>query len=166
MKRKDIRFLVMDVDGTLTDGRIYTSEKGELFKAFDVKDGYGIKNILPAYGIIPVIITGRKSTILEIRCAELGIRHVYQGVSDKTEVLLKVLKSESENSKQELGFRSIAFIGDDTPDLSCMTIVKKAGGITACPSDAWESVLREADFVCKRNGGSGAVREFIEYLTE
>ena len=82
-----IKLLVMDVDGTLTDGHIYMGPDGEVMKAFDVKDGYGIAHILPRYGIIPVIITGRRSQIVERRCAELGITELYQGVGDKLERL-------------------------------------------------------------------------------
>ena len=78
-----IKFLIMDVDGTLTDGKIYMGNKGELFKAFDVKDGCGIKDILPEYGIIPVIITARQSDILKRRCEELNIINLYQGVRHK-----------------------------------------------------------------------------------
>ena len=78
-----IKMLVMDVDGTLTDGKIHVGPDGEIFKSFDVKDGYGIKNISENYGIITVIITGRKSKIVEIRSKELGIEEVHQAISDK-----------------------------------------------------------------------------------
>ena len=72
-KMKNIKFLVMDVDGTLTDGKIYMGAGGEVFKSFDIKDGYGITTILPKAGIVPVVITARKSKIVENRCAELDI---------------------------------------------------------------------------------------------
>ena len=87
-----IKMLVMDVDGTLTDGKIYMGSDGEVFKAFDVKDGYAIAH-LHEVGIIPVIITGRKSKIVENRAKELNIKEVYQGVSDKVEKLKEVAKS-------------------------------------------------------------------------
>ena len=86
-----IKLLVMDVDGTLTDGKIYMGAEGEMMKAFDVKDGYGIAHILPRLGITPVIITGRRSGIVERRCAELGITELYQGVRDKLEKLRELL---------------------------------------------------------------------------
>ena len=87
----NIKYLVMDVDGTLTDGFIYMSETGEMFKAFSVKDGCGINDIAKPNGIIPIIITGRKSLILTRRCEELGIENVYQGVDNKTGVLTKLI---------------------------------------------------------------------------
>lgn len=90
-----IKYLVMDVDGTLTDGKIYIGNEGEIFKAFDVKDGYAIHYILPKYGITPVIITGRNSAIMEKRCAEIGIELLFQGVSDKIAVLRDVIKGSS-----------------------------------------------------------------------
>ena len=77
----------MDVDGTLTDGKIYIGNEGEVFKAFDVKDGYAIHYMLPMYDITPVIITGRDSVIMEKLCAEIGIKLLFQGVSDKISVL-------------------------------------------------------------------------------
>ena len=86
-----IKLLVMDVDGTLTDGKINISSNGELYKSFDVKDGYGIAKILPKLNIVPAIITGRKSDILSHRCKELKITHCYQGVNDKKNKLLDLL---------------------------------------------------------------------------
>ena len=87
-----IRILIMDVDGTLTDGKIYMGCQGEVMKAFDVKDGCGIKDILPEAGIIPVIITARKSEIVKRRSEELNIEHCYQGVRDKKEKLDSLLE--------------------------------------------------------------------------
>ena len=78
-----IKYLVMDVDGTLTDGKIYMGENGEVMKAFNIKDGYAISYFLPSNGIIPIVITGRKSKIVENRCKELGITEVHQGCIDK-----------------------------------------------------------------------------------
>ena len=80
---KNIKYLVMDVDGTLTDGKIYMGNDGEVMKAFDIKDGYGIHDLLPPSGIVPVIITGRGSEILLNRCEELGITKVFQNVHNK-----------------------------------------------------------------------------------
>ena len=86
-----IRFLIMDVDGTLTDGKIYIGADGEVFKVFDIKDGCGIKDILPANNIVPIVITARDSKILENRCRELGISRLYQGVRAKFEKLKEVI---------------------------------------------------------------------------
>jgi len=148
-----IKMLIMDVDGTLTDGKIYISSQGEIMKAFNVKDGLGI-NKLHANGIIPVIITGRKSEIVIERARELNIKEVVQGVDDKVEVLRLVAE------KYKCDLNDIAYIGDDENDLECM----KLCGIRACPVDAHESVATIADFICKKEGGCGAVREFIEYI--
>lgn len=150
-----IKYLVMDVDGTLTDGKIYMGSSGEVCKAFNIKDGCGIHDILIPTGIIPVIITGRKSDIVLNRCKELGITEVYQGVSNKIEKLKEVTEVLS----------TVAYIGDDINDLSCMIPVKIAGGIVGCPADAVEKVRSIADFIAERNGGDGAVRDFIEWLT-
>ena len=100
---KNIKFLVMDVDGTLTDGKIYMGSTGELIKAFDIKDGCGIHDIAIPTGIIPMIITGRTSKILEKRCRELEITEVHQGVSNKIEKLCELVNDLS----------LVAYIGDD-----------------------------------------------------
>lgn len=152
--KKNIKLLFMDVDGTLTDGKIYMSATGELFKAFDIKDGYGIHEILPQHGIIPVIITGRASKIVENRAFELGVEELYQGKHDKMETYLEVLK------KHHCAPEEAAYIGDDVLDISCMELC----GIVGCPIDAAEEVKQVAAFVSSRPGGSGAVREFINWL--
>ncbi len=157
---KNIKYLLLDVDGTLTDGCVYMGDKGELFKAFYTKDGYGICHIARPAGITPVIITGRESTILLNRCRELGIDHVYQGVSDKMPVLLQVLKSLGGDLSQ------VAYIGDDMNDYDCMVQVQAAGGLVGAPADAVAEVKGIADYVTGRDGGRGAVREFIEWLVE
>ena len=144
----NIKLFVMDVDGTLTDGKIYVGAEGELFKAFNVKDGYGIHDLLMPAGITPVIITGRKSGVVEARCRELGIERCYQGVRDKV----------------GLTYTQVAYIGDDLNDLPCMEKVRSNGGIVACPSDAVGPVREIAMFVSDREGGNGAVRCFIDYL--
>lgn len=148
------KYLVMDVDGTLTDGKIYMSNTGELCKTFNIKDGCGIHDILIPAGITPVIITGRKSDIVLNRCKELGITEVYQGVNNKIEKLEKLTSD----------FSTIAYIGDDINDLSCMTPIKEAGGIVGCPADAVKKVQEVADFISEHDGGDGAVRDFIEWL--
>ena len=147
-----IKMLVMDVDGTLTDGHIYVSAEGEMMKAFHVQDGYGIAHILPQMGITPVIITGRSSRIVEKRAAELKISHLHQGISDKLAKLQEVAAQLGTTAEE------IAYIGDDVNDLDCI----RWCGCTACPADAVPEVLEAVDYVCKREGGRGAVREFID----
>ena len=147
-----IKLLVMDVDGTLTDGKIYMGNYGEVMKAFDVKDGCGIKDILPTLGIVPVIITGRVSQIVENRAKEIGITELHQGVRDKLAVLKEVAEKYAATPDE------IAYIGDDINDLDCIDYC----GVTACPADAVEEVKNSVDFICMANGGRGSVREFIE----
>lgn len=153
---KNVRILFMDVDGTLTDGKLNVGENGEVFKAFDVKDGCGIHDMLPAHGIIPVIITGRVSGIVERRAAELGIEELYQGKKDKVKTLYHVLE------KYGCTVDEAAYIGDDLPDLPCMELC----GVAGCPSDAVKAIRDKCEYVCRAQGGCGAVREFIEWLIQ
>ena len=154
-----IKYLVMDVDGTLTDGKIYMSNTGELMKAFNIKDGAGIHDILIPAGITPVIITGRSSDIVLNRCDELDITEVHQGVSNKIEKLIAVI-----GGKDKLN--TVAYIGDDINDLSCMKPIKEAHGLVGCPADAVQKVKNIADYIAPHNGGDGAVRDFIEWLVD
>ena len=142
-----IKLFVMDVDGTLTDGRIYIGAEGEVMKAFDVRDGYAIANILPSLDITPVIITGRKSQIVEVRAKE-------QGVGDKLAKLKEVAEKYNAIPSE------IAYIGDDLNDLGCIAYC----GLAACPGDAVEEVKKSVDYVCQHQGGRGAVREFVIYI--
>lgn len=153
---KKIKHLILDVDGTLTDGKIYMSDSGELFKAFNIKDGYGLAHIARENDIEPIIITGRQSMILEQRCQELGITKVFQDIQDKEESLLRMMNTEM------LG--ETACIGDDANDLSCMNRIKQYGGVIGCPADGIKEIKDIADYVCEKKGGEGAVREFIEWL--
>lgn len=155
-----IKYFVMDVDGTLTDGKIYMGNECEVCKAFNIKDGCGIHDILIPSGIVPVIITGRSSLIVERRCKELGIQDLYQGVANKQFVLDRLLKEAGYE------YKDVAYIGDDINDLSCMKIIKETGGIIGCPADAVQEVIEVADFVSSKNGGDGAVREFIEWIVK
>lgn len=156
-----IKALFLDVDGTLTDGKIYIGNDGELFKAFDVKDGCGIHDILPKYDIIPVIITARTSKILEHRCKELNIEHFYQGCRGKREKMIDVAKELHLRINKDGIIEDAAYMGDDILDLQCMEIA----GVKGCPKDAVGEVINVCDFVSRYNGGNGAVREFIEWLT-
>lgn len=147
--------LVMDVDGTLTDGKIYISATGEMFKVFDVKDGYAIKNILHNIGMKSAIITGRVSEIVQKRAEELEIDWVYQGIADKKECLQVLMKDNGYHNED------VIYIGDDINDLECMQIV----GYSCCPADAHDEVKKMADYVASKCGGAGAVREVIDMLS-
>lgn len=153
-----IKLLIMDVDGTLTDGKIYIGPEGEAFKAFNIKDGYGIAHLLPDLLIKPIIITGRKSKIVENRCLELCISDVFQGVDDKVCKLCEVI------AENHVTYDQVAYIGDDDNDLESMKKIKVGGGIVACPFDASPNVLEIADYVSVKCGGDGAVRDFIEHI--
>lgn len=152
--KQNIKLLFMDVDGTLTDGKIYMGENGEVMKAFDIKDGYAIAHMLPQMGIIPVIITGRTSNIVENRAKELGITELYQGRRDKLDVMLEVMK------KYNCTKENCAYIGDDLFDIPCM----KECALAACPADSVQEVKEACQYVCKNNAGHGAVRELIEII--
>lgn len=154
MFNTNINYLVMDVDGTLTDGKIYMGNSGEAMKAFNIKDGCGIHDILIPHGITPVIITGRRSNIVENRCKEIGITEVHQGIRNKLDELLHITND----------LQSVAYIGDDINDLQIMDAVKAAGGVIGAPHDAVQKVLDIADFVSPHDGGNGAVRDFIEWI--
>ncbi len=150
-----IRFLVMDVDGTLTDGKIYMSSKGELFKAFDIKDGYTIFN-LDKVGIIPIIITGRVSEIVERRAIELKITEIHQGVNDKIEKLKEVLCNYNGSLDE------VAYIGDDYNDQECML----SCGYSGCPADAEDDIKNSVNYICESEAGKGAVREFVKHIVK
>ncbi len=150
----------MDVDGTLTDGKIYMGPNGEMMKAFNVRDGYGIHNILLPEGIIPVIITGRNSQIVALRAYELGVREVYQGVANKLAQLKDIIK------RYGFSLSSVAYMGDDLNDLECMKAVKEEQGLVGCPADADLALREYCDFVSVYGGGSGALREFVDYIVK
>ncbi len=149
-----IKLLVMDVDGTLTDGTIYIGKCSEIMKGFNVRDGYGIANLLPRLGITPVVISGRMSKIVERRASELGIHELHQGVSDKMTELQKIAKKYCATPDE------IAYIGDDLNDLSCIRYC----GFSACPNDSEKEVRDNVKYICEANGGHGAVREVIKIL--
>ncbi len=161
-----IKFLVMDVDGTLTDGKIYMGKDGEVCKAFDIKDGCGIKDILPKHEIIPVIITARSSVIVKNRCEELGISMCYQGTRHKYDKLMEIISDYNNEHGEKYTLENCAYIGDDIVDLFCMKEIKKSNGIVGCPQNSTKEVVEVSDFVSHCKGGEGAVREFIEWIVE
>lgn len=156
--KKNIKLLILDVDGTLTDGKIYMGNDGELFKAFDIKDGCGIHDILPELGIIPVIITARASNIVLNRCRELDIAECYQGVRDKLGKMRELAGKYGLECNNNDVYEEIAYMGDDIIDIKCM----QHCGLIACPNNAVKKVKEISDFISENKGGDGAVREFIE----
>ena len=148
-----IKLLALDVDGVLTDGTIYISPAGEVFKGFNAKDGMGISCAL-RNNLQIAVITGRQSPIVERRCEELGIKLFMQGVKDKRLALQKMA--------QELGLtrEEIAYMGDDLNDIPAF----KASGLNFVPADGSIEVLAVADIITKAKGGLGAVREAITMI--
>jgi 3-deoxy-D-manno-octulosonate 8-phosphate phosphatase (KDO 8-P phosphatase) len=150
-----VQMLVLDVDGVLTDGRLFYGARGESLKVFHVRDGHGIKQVAAA-GIAVAIISGRKSAAVARRARELGIRHVTQGASDKLAALTRLTKARS------ISFEQCACVGDDTPDAPIL----QAAGVAIAVSDAHADALAAADLVTTRAGGQGAVREVCDWLLE
>src|SRR5450755_3805855 len=150
-----IRALFLDVDGVLTDGRIYLADDGNDFKVFDTKDGHGIKRAILG-GIEVAWISGRSSRSTARRARELGVRFCRQGVAHdgKLEVYREICR------RLGVAPSETAAMGDDEPDLPMM----QAAAVSACPADAVAPVRRAAGIVLKSPGGRGAVREFIEIL--
>lgn len=150
---KNIRLIILDVDGTLTDGGIQIDNNGIESKTFNVKDGFGIVSA-SKLGINFAIITGRTSLVVEKRAKELGIKDLYQGIHNKIEKIDELL------TKYKLDYSQCAYMGDDINDISAMEKVALVG----VPADAVSVVKEYAHFISKANGGKGAVREFIDYI--
>jgi 3-deoxy-D-manno-octulosonate 8-phosphate phosphatase (KDO 8-P phosphatase) len=150
---KNIKLLLLDVDGVLTNGDIIYTDGGKEIKAFNVRDGLGIRMLLKS-GIQVGIVTGRSSGALLHRCADLGIEIVYHGVHNKGDILEDVMQ------KTGLNPREIAFVGDDAPDIS---LLKKVG-VGIAVADAHEIVKAIAHMTTQREGGNGAVREICEWI--
>jgi len=148
-----IKLLALDVDGVLTDGRLFYHDDGTESKAFDVRDGHGIK-MLGHAGIESALISGRSCPMVEKRAADLGITEVIQGVRDKVPILEKIL------SHKGLKPEHAAFVGDDVVDLTVMKHV----GFAVAVADASEFLFDTAHYVTVAPGGRGAVREVAELI--
>jgi 3-deoxy-D-manno-octulosonate 8-phosphate phosphatase (KDO 8-P phosphatase) len=148
-----IRLAVFDVDGVLTDGMLYYSESGGELKAFNVRDGHGMK-MLQSGGVPLAIITSRKSRCVELRAQDLGIEFVYQGAADKHAAFRELL------ARLNLDAAAAAYMGDDVVDLP---ILRRCGLAVAVP-DAPASVRHHAHYVTRERGGHGAVRELCELI--
>lgn len=148
-----IRMLILDVDGVLTDGKLYFDHAGNEMKAFNTRDGMGIKALQKA-GIEVAVITGRKSGSVAKRMEQLGIRYVYQGREDKLDAFLDLL------AKTGLGADQTCFAGDDWIDLPVLMRV----GLAVSVADAEDRVKQQAHWITTRNGGDGAVREICNLI--
>lgn len=152
-KAAEIKLFILDVDGVLTDGRIVINDLGQEIKTFDAKDGYGLVRLIEA-GIDVIIISGRKSKAVEYRAENLGIHEVYQGVNDKKALYHDLLKQKDILKNQA------CCIGDDIPDIPML----EDAGLSVAVADAVKEVREMADYVTKKKGGNGAVREVCELI--
>lgn len=150
-----IRIAIFDVDGVLTDGTLYVSERGEEMKAFNILDGLGLK-MLSATGVVTAILSGRKSDMVALRAKEIGIAHVLQGAANKLDAYHRLLR------KLHLAEEETSFMGDDLPDLP---VLRRCGLAFSVPN-APEIVRSHVHHVTRTLGGHGAVREACEFLMQ
>jgi 3-deoxy-D-manno-octulosonate 8-phosphate phosphatase (KDO 8-P phosphatase) len=153
VRAREIRLLLLDVDGVLTDGRLVYGPRGEEQKVFHVRDGFAIV-AAQAAGLIVGVISGRESPAVATRLAELGVQEIHQRVPDKAALLPELCR------RHAVGPDRVAFMGDDVPDLPLL----KAVGLALAPGDAAVEVRRAAAWTSLRPGGAGAVRDAVEWL--
>ncbi|MBI2369790.1 MAG: HAD-IIIA family hydrolase [Deltaproteobacteria bacterium] len=152
-RARRVRLLILDVDGVLTDGRVMYTDQGAELKAFDVKDGHGVKRLLGA-GVDVVWLSSRESEAVARRAKELGVAVALQGVADKLEAYGRLL------DERRIPDEQVAYVGDDLPDLPLLQRV----GLALAVADAVEEVKAVAHYVTRRRGGRGAVREVCEMI--
>jgi 3-deoxy-D-manno-octulosonate 8-phosphate phosphatase (KDO 8-P phosphatase) len=148
----DVKFLVMDIDGVLTDSIVYFSDNGPEFKGFSSRDGYALSHVV-RYGLLRGVISGRVSKAAVRRCKELKFDEIHMHTVKKIDAFNKILK------KRKLSARQAAFIGDDVMDLQVMRVA----GLSAAPSDAQEEVRQAVDILLDFPAGHGAVRQFLDF---
>ncbi|MCF8464185.1 MAG: HAD-IIIA family hydrolase [Flavobacteriales bacterium] len=148
----NIKFLVLDVDGVMTDGGMYYTESGDQFKKFNTKDGMGIQQAIKAGLQVAFLSSGSQAMIVRGRAKTLGVDHIYIGPRPKIDVLSEWCR------EFEITLEQVAYIGDDINDLEVMEAV----GFSGCPADAVESVKLKANVILTRKGGDACVREFID----
>lgn len=151
-KESKIKFLILDVDGTMTDGGVYIMEDGKQFKKFNAKDGMGIKLAMKEGIEVGIISHSHIKTMVQSRADMLGLKYVYIGEESKLEILRQWIYKRNVTKDQ------VAYIGDDVNDLEIMQEV----GIAACPSDAVDKIKKISDVILSKKGGRGCVREFID----
>ena len=150
-----IRLVVLDVDGVLTDGQIVMDDSGAETKAFNVRDGHGIK-LLQRFGIATAVVTGRRSEVVARRTEELGIHPVHQGYPEKAAPFEAVLRETGVPAE------AVAVVGDDIVDLPMMA----RAGLAIAPADAHDAVRNRAHWLTAAGGGRGAVREVVDFLLQ
>ena len=154
-KASQVRLLIVDVDGVLTDGGLQFDNHGQEYKTFNSLDGHGIRMLLDS-GIEVAVITGRKSNIVDQRMGDLGVRHIYQGYRDKLPAFDKLL------ADTELSAVQVAYVGDDLPDLPVMSRV----GLAVAVKNAHPFVKQHCDLVTSASGGNGALREISDFILQ
>ena len=154
-RAREVRLLILDVDGVLTDGGLQFDNRGEEFKTFNSLDGHGIRMLLNG-GIEVAVITGRKSKIVEHRMADLGVSHLYQGSRDKLTVFSTLLHTIGLTADQ------VAYVGDDLPDLPVLRQV----GLAIAVQNAHPFVREHCHWVTDQSGGHGAVREVTDFILQ
>lgn len=152
---RQIKLVIFDIDGVLTDGGLYFDNNGHEYKAFNSKDGHGLRMLLEC-GVQAAVITGRKSKLVEHRMNDLGIDIIFQGYRDKRPAFAQLLQQTGLQPDQ------IAYLGDDVVDLPVMIQV----GMSIAVSDAHPFVIEQADYVTQKAGGCGAAREAIEFILD
>lgn len=154
-RARTIKLLCVDVDGILTDGRLYFLSNGVEAKAFHIRDGLGLKMLMNA-GIKTAVITGRDSEAAQARAAELGLNYFYHGVQDKLNVIHEL------RAKMAIDMAAVAFMGDDLPDISAL----RACGLSVTVPEASQAVRAHTHYVTRERGGHGAVREVCELILD
>ncbi len=155
-KASKIKLLLTDVDGVLTDTGVYYSAEGELMKRFSIRDGMGVERLRSLVDVETGIVTREDTNIVKSRVDKLKIKELHMGVMEKEKLLEEILK------RKNLSNEEVAFIGDDTNDISIMKLV----GLAACPSDATPFAKKVADVILKHSGGNGAFRDLAELIIE
>lgn len=152
---RHIKLLICDVDGVLSNGQVIIGNQGEELKTFNIKDGFGLKSLMQ-HNINVAIITGRRSEIVEKRCRELAIKHIYQGQVDKIAAYQELCEKLSVEPSQ------VCHVGDDLPDLPLM----RRSGLGVTVADGHWFVRQNADWTTQSKGGFGAVREVTDLILE
>ena len=153
-KAKQIKILLTDCDGVLTDGGVYYGNDGEFLKKFNMKDGRGVERLRNLVKVHTGIITGEVSPSVIKRAAKLQITELHLGIKNKVAVLMQIMVNHNFTKEQ------VAYIGDDVNDIEIMQKV----GLSACPSDAISFTKNIADYICEKKGGDGCFREFAELI--
>ncbi len=154
-KLEQIKTLIFDVDGVLTNSQLLITEEGDLLRSMNTRDGYGLKRAIDA-GLNVIIITGGNSLGVERRLQLLGIKQCHVNIKDKFSVLTSIIEENLLNKEE------IMYMGDDIPDLKCMQYI----GIAACPADAVSEIQEASQYISDYNGGSGCVRDIVEKIMQ